>query len=267
MCGHEGPLHDDVVAGRAAQADDVPDVVDHVVGARDEDGHEVDRPALLAHHQAAQQRPGGVLAAGGESPPARQLVAARDRGQPADRRVGGGDEHVRARPRPPPARPPRTGRSATRARRAGRPASRWSRRPPRSPGRPRRRPSVRPPGRRTVWAAASGRPRSGRAPGSSRGHPPSVSRRLGARGDRRQQCAHRCPGPRLSWCRGTPGRGGGGCRPHGVARRGGTGWTAFRSVGPPPQPPPRPPACQRDVAPVVRRSGDGGRNVATETRR
>ena len=74
--GDEHVLDHDVVGAGAAQADDVPDVDDRVVLARDHEGLEVDDVAVGVEDQPAEQHPRAVVAAGGEAPLAGQGVAA-----------------------------------------------------------------------------------------------------------------------------------------------------------------------------------------------
>ena len=92
MPRHENVLDHDGVAAGAAQADDVPDVVDAVLGARNQEAAEVDWPAVL-DDRAAKERPCGVVATGRPVPRAVDEVAAVDHGARAHRRVRRGDPH------------------------------------------------------------------------------------------------------------------------------------------------------------------------------
>ncbi len=94
VLGHEHVLHHDVVAAGAAQADRVPDVVDRVVGDRQQECAEVDGFALVVHHEPAEQHPRGVVAAGREAPLAAEPEPAVHRRGPADRCVRRGDPGV-----------------------------------------------------------------------------------------------------------------------------------------------------------------------------
>ena len=58
VLGHEDFVDDDVVAAGAAQADGVPDVVDDVVGAREQERAEVGGPVVRVGDDLAQQHPG-----------------------------------------------------------------------------------------------------------------------------------------------------------------------------------------------------------------
>ena len=156
VLGHEDVLDDDVVAAGAAQADGVPDVLDLVVGPRQQERPEVDRRALVADDQAAEEDPLGVVAAGGEAPPAAEREAAVDGLGPAHRCVGRGDQ--RGRVLAPhlllgPVVVER--RAATGARRAPRTPSRSSRRRSRSAGRRGRSRPARPRGRRSARGCSS----------------------------------------------------------------------------------------------------------------
>ena len=75
MPGHEDILDDDGVAAGAAQADHMPDVVDAVLAARDQEAAEVDRPAVL-DHRAAEEGPRRVVTARRPVPRAVDQVAA-----------------------------------------------------------------------------------------------------------------------------------------------------------------------------------------------
>jgi hypothetical protein len=87
---HEDVLHHNGVGTGAAQADDIPHVIDAVVVARDEEAAEIHRLAVL-DHRAAEHRPGGVIAAGRPGPRAVDQVAAVDDRARAHWCVGGGD--------------------------------------------------------------------------------------------------------------------------------------------------------------------------------
>src|SRR3984957_6117862 len=60
---HEYVLDHHGVAAGPTQADNVPNVVDSVLAARDEEAAEIARPAVL-DPRAAEERPGGVVATG-----------------------------------------------------------------------------------------------------------------------------------------------------------------------------------------------------------
>ena len=176
--GTNDVLDDDVVGAGAAQADDVPDVDDLVVLARHHERLEVDDLALGVEHQAAEQHPGAVVAAGGEAPLARQRVAALGQRRPcrSGRTTSSAGSWCR-RPRPPAAPRRRTARPATGARRPRWRPSRSSRRRRRCRGpRCRSRPG-RPRGRRTAcgW--------------SSRKNPVSSSSLIDASGTTRSRSA------------------------------------------------------------------------------
>jgi hypothetical protein len=88
--GDEGAVDDDVVAARAAQPHRVPHVVDAVVAVRQQERAEVHGPFLGVEHDAAEQHPGRVVAAGGEAPPAVQPVTSLGQVRLAGGRVAGG---------------------------------------------------------------------------------------------------------------------------------------------------------------------------------
>ena len=90
VLGHEGAVHDDVIAARAAQPHRVPHVVDGVVAGRQQERAEVDGLALLIQDDAAEQHPAGVVTAGREAPPAVEPVAPFGQRRLSGGRVGGG---------------------------------------------------------------------------------------------------------------------------------------------------------------------------------
>ena len=91
--GHEHVLDHDRVRPGAAQADHVPDVVDLVVRARDQEAAEIDGAAVL-EDRATDDDPRGMVAPGGPGPRAIDPVAAVHDLAGAHRGVGGGDAHV-----------------------------------------------------------------------------------------------------------------------------------------------------------------------------
>ena len=158
VLGHEHVRDHDVVAAGAAQAHGVPDIVDRVLGARQQEGPEVDRPVVIVGDDLAEQDPGGVIAAGGEAPPAADLMAALDQPGPAGRCIGGRDPGRRVVcPRPPAAPAAGRARHATGARRGRSRPSRWSRRRSLSAAPRCRKSAGRPRGRRSWRAGAAGR--------------------------------------------------------------------------------------------------------------
>ena len=92
--GHEHVLDDDGVAAGALESDDMPDIVDRVFGARDQEAAEAHRPAVL-DDRAAEERPGGVFTTRGPLPCSADQVATVDHGACAHRGVGGRDAHGR----------------------------------------------------------------------------------------------------------------------------------------------------------------------------
>ena len=93
MPRHEDVLDDDGVAAGAPQADHMPDVVDAVFGARDQEAAEVDRPAVL-DDRAAEEGPCGVVATRRPVPRSVDQIAAVDHDARAHRGVGRRDTHV-----------------------------------------------------------------------------------------------------------------------------------------------------------------------------
>src|SRR6202042_430503 len=91
VLGYEYLADEDVVAAGAAQPDRVPHVLDRVVGARQQEGTEINRPVFLVGDDLAEKYPGRVIAAGGEAPPAADQVTAVGLDRLAGRRVGGRD--------------------------------------------------------------------------------------------------------------------------------------------------------------------------------
>ena len=91
---NEDVLDHEVVAAGCLQSDDVPDVVDAVIGTGDQEAAEIDRLAVL-DHRPAHERPGGVVAARGPLPRAADQVATVDDDAGTHRRVRGRHAHGR----------------------------------------------------------------------------------------------------------------------------------------------------------------------------
>ena len=97
VLGNERLVDDDAVAARRLQTEHVPVADDLVVLARQQEGAHVGRAALARRRRndRAEEHPVAVLAAAREAPAARELQAAIDALDLADRLVRRGDEYAR----------------------------------------------------------------------------------------------------------------------------------------------------------------------------